>query len=156
MTTRAELEKLSDEAEAAGRSLTAEAVVEAAKDAKAFPELHTQLWAPSEAELAAEARLSRAHKMLISIRIITDEGSTSRMFVHTRSEPGYRPYEKVISSSDLAASKMRQLLQDIARARQRLASFKSLLDDTVAGELDDILARAERVAAPVERGAQAA
>lgn len=148
MTIRSELEQLSKKAERKDAPLTAQAVVEAAKNARQYPELHHELWAPDVEELAAEARLQRAHRLIISIRITSIEGPTVRMLVHTSAEPGYRPHDTVVSSLDLASVKLRQLAANITRARRQLAAFRSMLPDDIAIELEDLLVRAERVATP--------
>jgi hypothetical protein len=146
MSTRKEIDALV--AEAGDLPLTAEMVVERAKDASRFPNLNEHLWKVPEATLAAEARLQRAHKLLINIRVVTEEGTVTRMLMHTRGTKGYVPAEKVATSPDLAAIKLRQLAADIGRARQRLSAFRSFIPDDIAEDIDAALARAEQRATP--------
>lgn len=146
MTRRNEIDQLI----AASKTgvITAEEVVDAARNSKKFPELHKYLWEPSEAELAHEARLGRAHKLLISIRVVTEDATTTRMLVHTNGTRGYQAVETVIATPSLASIKLKQLVADIGRARERLATFRSILPPETAEELDALLDRAQKVAEP--------
>lgn len=140
MSIREEVEKL---VEAAEGNITAEHVVEQAKDKETFPALHKHLWEVSEADLAAEARISRAHRLLITVRVVTGEGETTRMLVHTRGVPGYRPLSSIVTNPDLAASKLTQLTEDIARARGRLRAFRAAIHEDIADAIDEALETAE-------------
>lgn len=146
MSTRDEIDTLI--AEAGSNALTAETVVERAKDADKFPALYAHLWGVSEADLAQEARIGRAHKLLISIRIVSEEGTSTRLLMHTPGDRGYRPVNQVVQSLDLAQLKLRQLAADIGRARERLRAFRSFIPDAVADEIDASLKTAEDRASP--------
>lgn len=144
MSARDELQRIIEEAETKGSSITAPFVVEKAKDAEKYPALNKHLWQVPEADLAAEARLSRAHRLLITMRVtVADTGETTRMLVHTAGTPGYQPIGTVTKTPDLAMAKMRQLAEDIARARGRLRAFKAALPDDIATEIDEALEQAE-------------
>lgn len=143
MSRKSEIDQLSLEAEMADVPLTAERVVEAAQDAVLFPELHAFLWKPTEADLASEARIQRAHRLLIQIRIVTDEGVTTRMLMHTNEELGYRPTSSVVTINNLRIAKMRELALDVSRARGRLAAFRSMIPPVIADEIDAALVEAE-------------
>lgn len=159
MSKRDEIEKLTQECQEKGLpTLTAPYMVEAAQNAEAYPNLHAYLWAPSEAELAAEARLARAHRLMISLNITIGDGVITRLLMHTPGIGGYSPYSSVISNLDLAATKLRQLTEDIARARGRLRAFRSALPEDIGTEIDDALAKAENraTAAIAERTETAA
>jgi hypothetical protein len=147
MSMREEVRKLTEEYEKAGRPITAEAFVEEAKDAEKVPHLHKHVWQRPEAELAQIARVQLMHQLMISVRIVTEEGSTTRMLIHTNGTKGYRPAAHVAKSYDLAAAKLRSLTEDIARARQRLSEFRALLSEDVASDIDDKLEAAATVAA---------
>lgn len=124
--------------------LTAKRVVEKAKNAKKFPALHKHIWEVPEGELLMEARINRAHRLMIRLSVTTGvEGETTRLLVHTRGIPGYQPLNFVTNNPDLATSKLQQLTADIARARGRLRAFKAAIPDSVSDEIDDLLARAE-------------
>lgn len=144
MSTREEIQKIVAETEQQNITLTAEHVVEQAKDAQQYPALHKHLWEVDEADLAAEARLMRAHRLLITVRVVTGEGETTRMLVHTRGVPGYQPLQSVVNNRDLAALKLQQLTADIARARGRLRSFKAAIPETVSDDIDALLEKAEQ------------
>jgi hypothetical protein len=146
MSRKTEIDTLATEAEAKGIPLTAERVVDAAKNAESFPELHAFLWEVAESELAAEARLSRAHKLLISIRIVTEDGVDTRFMVHTGREAGYRPLTSVVTQFDLASVKLKQFANDVSRARMRLREFRSLIDPAVADQIEANLKAAEEIA----------
>lgn len=161
MSIREELDLIVRDAEDKNIPVTAASVVERAKDAEAFPSLNKHLWQVPEADLANEARLTRAHRLLITLKVtIPDTGETTRMLVHTRGTPGYMPVTSVTRVPDLAAAKLRQLMDDIARARGRLRAFKAAIPDTVADEIDQALEQAETrtnaALAPVEVEAPAA
>ena len=158
MSRRLEIEKLTQELDAKGAGLTAPLMVEATKDADAYPELHKYLWGASEAVLAAEARLTRAHRLLIAINVTIGDGVKARQFMHIRGTTGYQPYGTIIRNPDLAAVKLRQLTEDIARARGRLRAFRDVLPETVSAEIDEALEAAEtRAAAAIaERAAEPA
>lgn len=157
-TLREEIDIIIGMSKSNGDSIKAEAVVEMAKNAEKFPALHKHLWEVPEEQLAAEARLQRAHKLLISIRVVTSDGHVTRMMVHTNSIEGYRPLTDVIASRDLAAEKLKQFSDDIGRARTRLHAFRSALNEDLVSELDDLLAKAQTKAeaAANARGAKAA
>ena len=150
---RTEVEKLIKLA--GDNALTAQAVVEAAKDEKTYPALHAHLWLVQEAKLAAEARLARAHHLLIRIQITTREGITTRLLVHTRDVEGYQPVALVAATPNLAKSKLAQLRADIGRARERLLSFSAILDPELIADVDNALRNAEKRLEPSE-GDQAA
>ena len=154
MSARAEVQQLMEESERTGASLTAPKVVEAAKDKDRFPRLHEYLWEVEEADLAQEARLARAHRLMISVVITTEAGVSTRLFVHTNGSEGYRSLDTVVNSKDLAAIKLQELTQDIGRARARLRAFRAALPDPVADEIDEALRAAEQRAseAAAERG----
>lgn len=147
MSTRSEIDKLIAEARGA---LTAEAVVEAAKDAAQFPELHKHLWQVPEGELAQEARIQRAHKLLIRIRIVSEAGTTTRLLMHTPGVRGYQPTSTIVSIPDLANVKLQQLQADISRARERLRAFRAFIPDAISDEIDTALERAETAAKPTK------
>lgn len=156
MSARIEIKQMMDEAEAAGTPLTAPQVVEAAKDAARWPNLNRHLWQVPEADLAMEARLARAHRLLITILVTTSEGITTRMFLHTEGVPGYQSLGVVAGNKDLAATKLLELTQDISRARARLRAFRSALPDDIGSEIDEALeaAEAKAAAAAAERTPQ--
>ena len=143
MSMREEIRKLTAAYETENKNITAEAIVEAAKDAKAYPFLHQHLWEVSAETLATEARVARAHRLLISVRIVTEEGNTTRLLMHTPGVPGYRQTSHVASSPDLAAIKLRQLTDDISRSRARLNEFRSIVPSDIADEIDAALSTAE-------------
>lgn len=146
MSIKDEITIISTEAETAETTLTAERVVEAAKDAERFPHLNAHLWKVAEADLAAEARLARAHKLIIRLTVTTEDGSNVRAFLHTRTEKGYRPAQAVGSNLNLAALKLQELTADIGRARQRLQAFRSIIRDDIADGIDEALTKAnERI-----------
>lgn len=141
MSMREEVQKIIEEADV--ETITAELVVEAAKDAKKYPGLYRHLWEVPEPDLAMEARVMRAHKLIYTINITSGEGETTRLLVHTRGIPGYKPIGSIVGNRDLAALKLQQLTEDIGRARARLRGFRAAIPDAVADEVDDLLAKAE-------------
>ena len=156
-TIKDEITKLADDATKRNATLTAEDLVEAARNARTYPLLNDVLWKVPEAELAAEARIARAHKLIIRCTVVTSEGSTVRAFLHTRNDKGYRPAEAIAGSTNLARIKLAELTADIGRARQRLASFKAIISSETADEIDDALGVAEtRIRAASERATAAA
>lgn len=146
MTQQSEAIALATAAELSGKTLGAADVVEAARDAKAYPALHEKIWNRDTEELAMERRLQIAHQILISITITTVTGVTTRSIIHTAAEPGYRSIQSVAKTFDLASIKLQQLIDDIRRAKSRLSAFRSMLDPDVADQLDDALSVAERAA----------
>lgn len=156
MTIRDEIDIITREAKAAGETLTAERVVASARKAKQFPLLHEHLWNVPEKDLAAEARLARAHKLIIRLTVTTEDGNNVRSFLHTRQEKGYRPISEVSVNTSLAAIKLQELTADIGRARQRLAAFRSVLSDVVADDIDAALARASAAVDAARAAADAA
>ncbi len=149
MTLRNELKRASEQFEARNQALTADALVQLARDqAVEFPTLHAHFWEVAESALAHEARLARAHRLIISIRVIIGDATETRMLVHTPGTAGYRPIEDVVRTYDLAALRLRELQADISRARSRLREFQSLLPDAVALQIEENLASAERAAEP--------
>lgn len=132
--------------ESRGASLTAPAIVEAAKDQKAWPSLYKHLWEVPETDLAMEARLARAHRLMISVTITTEEGVRTRLFLHTNQYDGYRPLDAVLSNKNLAGVKFAELTADISRARARLRSFRAMLPTDLAADIDADLERAENKA----------
>src|SRR5262245_49011120 len=120
-----------------GRNITAEDVVEAAKDADAYPQLNHYLWKESEATLAKEARLARAHRVLVVIRMPVGDGLTSRVLLHSRGVKGYRHITSITRDKDLAVSKLKELMDDIGRARGRLRAFRACIPDDLAAEIDE-------------------
>lgn len=147
MNMREEIRTLTADHEADNKPVTAESVVEAAKDAAKYPALHEHLWAVSVETLATEARVARAHRLLISVRIVTEDGDSVRLLTHVPGMVGYQPSSRVASNVDLAAMKLAQLTIDIARSRARLREFKALLPAVIADEIDESLARAEQASA---------
>lgn len=147
MNMREEIRTLTADYETKNKAVTAEAVVEAAKDAEQYPALHDHLWAVSTETLATEARVARAHRLLISIRIVTEEGDSVRLLTHVPGMVGYQPSSRVAANIDMASLKLAQLTADIARSRARLREFKALLPTMIAEEIDDSLARAEQASA---------
>ena len=143
MSTREEITILSKAAASRGETLTAESVVEAAKNATTYPSLHEQIWAVADADLVAEARLARAHRLIIRLTVVTDDGTTVRAFMHTREEKGYRPVSSLATNVSLASIKLAELTADIGRARHRLAGFKSILPAEITDEIDAALSRAD-------------
>ena len=157
MSMRNEIKLITDAYEAENRPITAEAIVEAAKNAETYPALNEHLWQVDAETLATEARLARAHRLLISIRIVTEEGNSTRLLTHIPGIAGYRSSGFIASQVDLAAIKLRQLTEDISRSRARLREFRSLVPSTVADEIDAALEAAEtRAAAQIETRAEAA
>ncbi len=144
---RDEVRKITAEYEADNKPLTAEAVVEAAKDARKYPALHEHLWQVSADVLVTEARVARAHRLLISVRIVTEEGDSVRLLTHTPGVAGYRATTHVVTQLDLASMKLRQLTDDIARSRMRLREFRTLVPTLIADGIDEALEQAERKAA---------
>ncbi len=144
MTTRAEVRQMMEAAIAADTRLTAEALVEAAKDAKAWPNLNRHLWQVPEAELATEARVARAHRLLITMTITSEDGITTRAYLHTQGNRGYTDLRTVLASPDLAVSKLMELRHDITRARARLNAFRAVIPEDVAAEIDTALEAAEK------------
>lgn len=142
MTIRDEIKAINAEAEAANEALSAERVVAAARNAERFPALNEHLWQVPESELATEARIQRAHKLIIRLTVTTEGGNNVRSFLHTRNEKGYRSVDAVAASVNLATIKLRELTADIGRARQRLNAFRAALPDRVADEIDEALAQA--------------
>ncbi len=152
MSYQKEVQAVSDRCQAEGeKTLTAEYLVKAAKDGNTYPMLYAHLWSPSEAKLAAEARLARAHRLLITITVTVGEGVKTRLYWHTKGTKGYAKYEKILASKDLAQVKLDQLIEDIARARGRLRVFRALLPDSVAEEIDAALQAAEATARNASR-----
>jgi hypothetical protein len=94
-----------------------------------------------------EARLTRAHRLLISIKVTTEAGITTRMFVHTRGTDGYQSLKSVSNNPDLAATKLGELTADIGRARARLRAFRAAIPDDIGDEIDEALETAENKAA---------
>lgn len=154
MSRREEIESIIKDVGEDG--ITAETIVEKARNARKYPSLNEHLWAVSEEDLAMEARVMRAHKLMYTISVTTGAGERTRLLVHTRGVSGYQTLEKVVSTPDLAAAKLQQLAQDIARARARLRGFRSALPDAVADEVDELLARAEAKAVGKAPEAEAA
>lgn len=155
MSASIEIRQLMEMTDASGQALTALAVVEASKDKDKWPNLHKHLWEASEPELAMEARLSRVHRLLIQLRVTTEEGVSTRLAVHTSGYAGYRPLESVLTNRNFAASKLLELTQDIARARARLRAFRAVIPADVAEDIDEALQRAERMAADVAPATEA-
>ena len=156
MTIKSEIDTIIHET--GGASITAPLLVERARDAERFPKLNKHLWQMPEADLAAEARLMRAHRLLITIHVTVPEGGErTRMLVHTVGTPGYQTLASVVAAPDLAMAKIRQLTEDIGRARARLRAFRAAIPEAIAEDIDEALAEAEAraVAAltPVEAAA---
>lgn len=144
MSISDEVRQLAEAYTKSGRTLFAEDIVYESENKEKWPSLHAHLWGVSEAKLAQEARISRAHRLLIKIKITTETGHRTRYFVHTPGNPGYAPVERVVSDFDLAAVKLRQLGEDIKRAHARFADFKSALPAAVAIHIDESIAESER------------
>jgi hypothetical protein len=143
MTIRSEIELLTKESK--GKSLEAKVVVEKARTDKRLPALNKHLWGLSEADLAMEARLARAHRLIIRLNIVTVQGVSTRMLIHTNGTRGYQPTETVAQTPNLAIAKLLQLRGDIRRARDRLHNFSMILDPDVAASIDAALGTAERL-----------
>lgn len=144
MSRTDELRSLVSEIEAEGLAVTAPLIVERSRDAQKWPELNRHFWGVAEAELAHEARLARAHRLLIMLHVtIAETGATTRLMVHTRGDDGYQSFERVAAQPDVVRLKLRQLGEDIGRARARLAGFRRSLPDDVAADIDDALRHAE-------------
>lgn len=144
MSMAAEVKQIISEIETTGGVVTAQIVVERAKNVEKFPSLHAHLWETPEADLAQEARIGRAHRLLITIKVtIPETGESTRMMVHTRGMTGYSSLEAVAKQPDVAKLKLQQLVADIARARARLNGFRYALPDELADEIDEALATAE-------------
>lgn len=156
MSMRDEIKIITDLNEKSNTATTAEMVVEAAKNKLAYPLLHGHLWEVSETELATEARVGRAHRLLISIRIVTDDGDNTRMLVHTRGMSGYRSAEYVSTNADLSLIKLNQLSDDIGRARARLREFKAILPVDVSARIDASLEAAQQATQTVAVNSEAA
>lgn len=154
MSKRAEIETLMQECEAKGETLTATHMVDRARDAEAFPELNKHLWQVDEAILAQEARVQRAHRLLITLHVTTQEGEPVRLLMHTRGTSGYQSASTVLSNPDLATTKLKQLQEDIARARGRLRSFKAALSEDISDGIDEALEQAEQRAAQAAEARQ--
>jgi hypothetical protein len=145
MNMRTELKRASEQFEARNQPLTADALVDLAKSQADYPALHAHFWGVSETALAHEARLARAHRLIISIRVIIGDAPPTRLLVHTAGSQGYRPIDHVVKTFDLAAQKLMELQNDIARSRSRLREFRSLLPDDIAIQIDERLSEAERL-----------
>lgn len=144
MSLRSDVAKLIELRNAAGEPMTASFVVESARDAAAYPDLNRHLWQVPEADLAAEARLQRAHRLLITMTVtVAETGDTTRMMVHTPGSPGYQSIEYVAKTPDIVVAKLRQLGEEIGRARARLRAFRAAISADVAAEIDDLLKEAE-------------
>lgn len=146
-----EVRGIAEQYAAEGKAITAEAIVEIARDGKAYPALNAHLWTVAESILANEARVARAHRLLITVSI-TEAGQSTRMLLHVPGTPGYQHVRQVARSPDLAVIKLRQLREDIDRSRARLAEFKAILPDEVALDIETQLAQAS---AAIERGVAA-
>jgi len=141
---RREIERLVSIRTNSGKPVTALFVVESARDFVAYPKLNEHLWQVPEADLAAEARLQRAHRLLITMTItVADTGDTTRMLVHTPGSHGYQPIDVISRVPDVAVLKMRRLIEDIARARARLRAFRAAIPGDVADEIEALLREAE-------------
>lgn len=146
-----ELRGIAEQYAAEGKAITAEEVVEIARDAAGFPALNAHLWQVPVSILANEARIQRAHKLLITVQV-TEAGQSTRMLLHVPGTPGYQHFRQVARSPDLAVIKLRQLREDIDRSRARLNEFKAILPDDVALDIETQLAQ---TAAAIERGVAA-
>lgn len=144
MNMRDEIRTIVDASVTAGTPITAPLIVERAKNAKAFPALNAHLWKIPEAELAHEARVARARRLLITMHVtLPESGEVTRLLVHTAGTPGYRSIDAVVKIPNLVLTKIRQLTDDIARARLRLRAFRAALPDDIAVEIDAALEAAE-------------
>jgi hypothetical protein len=146
MSMREEVRKIAEIYNQEGRAIMAAQIVEEAKDKDKYPSLHAHLWEVAADVLADEARIARAHRLLISIHFTTEEGVTTRLLMHTPGQIGYRPATHVARSVDLAALKLRQMAEDIGRARARFRDFKAIVPSEVADEVDQLLEQAEKKA----------
>lgn len=145
MSVRDEINTIINETNNPDAVVTAAMIVERARDVEKFPSLNKHLWQVPEADLAAEARLTRAHRLLITMKVtVAETGEATRMLVHTPGTPGYRTMESVSRTPDLAVMKLRQLLDDVARARNRARVFKAALSESVGAEIEEALETAER------------
>lgn len=148
MTSRTdELRTLIEETEASGGSVTAELIVERAKNAERWPQLNAHFWQVPESDLAHEARIARAHRLLITLTVtVRESGEVTRMMIHTPGERGYQSLPAISRKPDLARVKLQQLIEDISRARARLRAFRAAIPDDVADEIDTALEVAETTA----------
>lgn len=149
MTRQEELRDLVALIEGEGQTVTAEAIVERAKNIEDWPLLHAHFWEVSEAELAQEARVQRAHRLLIMLRVtVAETGSTTRFMVHARGSSGYTSMPAAQQKTDLMLIKLRQLHEDVGRARARFNSFRAALPDDLADEIEAVLLAAEQATTP--------
>lgn len=137
MSMRKEMQLIVEERAATGATITAEYVLSKAKDAETYPKLNEHLWQVPDADLVAEARIARAQRILVTMRItIAETGEVTRMLVHTPGTPGYHAMSNVVRIPDVARAKMQQLAEDIARARARLRAFRAALPEEFSSEVD--------------------
>lgn len=125
--------------EVGNRPLTADEVVEAAKDENKYPLLHDHLWKTSEETLLKEARRQRAHVLIVQLRIVSQDGDRIRLFAHARGTPGYIRTEEMAANVDLAPIKLNQLAKDLRAARERFSAFRRMIDPDVAGEIEGMI-----------------
>jgi hypothetical protein len=128
-----EIREMHNRARSAGKTLLAEDVVKWAKSKKDYPDLYEHLWGESEDVLLAEARLSRAHRLIISIKTTVEPGRETRVYVHTKSEPGYYSKEQVESDPNLVEIHMQRLRDDIWKVLQKYRACAAFLDERAVG-----------------------
>lgn len=140
MSTMAEeTRQLLQEAMDNGESLTAEAMVQAARDKRAYPQLNAHLWGPSEKQLAMEARINRATKLIISIKVTVEPGYTTRSIIHVKDNPGYYSKQVVEANPNLAEIHLQRVRDDIMRAILRYQAVATFLDPEITGPLGEAL-----------------
>lgn len=137
MSIRSEMQLIVEERAATGATITAEYVLEQARDAAKFPKLNEHLWQVRDEELIAEARIARVHRILLTMRVtVAETGDVTRLLVHTPGIPGYHAMQNVVRIPDIARARMQQLSEDIARARARLRAFRAALPEELSSEVD--------------------
>ena len=142
MTRQTEIEKIIALYHQKNKNITAEDLVLEAKSSTKYPKLWEYLWGVPEGELAQEARLARAHRLLIITKTYDeDSGQVTKLVLHTGKERGYRHYQDVVHDADLALTYLKGLSADVDRCIQQFNSFKKLLPNDVALEIEDAFAR---------------
>lgn len=137
MSIRSEMQLIVEERAATGATITAEYILEQARDATKYPKLNEHLWQAPEEDLIAEARIARVHRILLTMKVtVAETGDVTRLLVHTPGTPGYHAMQNVINIPDIARAKIQQLSEDIARARARLRSFRAALPGDLSSVVD--------------------
>lgn len=151
MTMVKEALAISDECAKRGETLTARAVVEAARDAKQYPKLHDHIWQADDETLLDEARLTRAHQVIMRIRVEVIDGGKVRGMIHIQGTPGYQSTAHVVSNFDLAAAKAREYLHRLRSDQQRFDVFFQMMSPKFATR---VRREVQRLAAIVEAEAK--